>query len=154
MVNGTWCPSVSVGLSLMVGGAAAPKGSLTYSFIRLFASLTVLRFSCKFKPILPWRKVYGHLAIKLIYWQNTDKQDQSWYSIFSMWSLGLNDSGHAPWHGFVKGFDVLGGDLSPDPSGDFFGLFLKMTYQLQTSVISKRIELEQRDCAHMKDLLM
>ena len=104
--------------------------------------------------ILPWRKVYGHLAIKLIYWQNTDKQDQSWYSIFSMWSLGLNDSGHAPWHGFVKGFDVLGGDLSPDPSGDFFGLFLKMTYQLQTSVISKRIELEQRDCAHMKDLLM
>ena len=104
--------------------------------------------------LLPWRKVYGHLAIKLIYWQNTDKQDQSWYSIFSMWSLGLNDSGHAPWHGFVKGFDVLGGDLSPDPSGDFFELFLKMTYQLQTSVISKRIELEQRDCAHIKDLLM
>ena len=71
-----------------------------------------------------------------------------------MGSLGLNDSGHAPWHGFVKGFDVLGGDLSPDPSGNFFELFLKMTYQLQTSVISKRIELEQRDCAHMKDLLM
>ena len=71
-----------------------------------------------------------------------------------MGSLGLNDSGHAPWHGFVQGFDVLGGDLSPDPSGDFFGLFLKMTYQLQTSVISRRIELEQRDCAHMKDLLM
>ena len=52
-----------------------------------------------------------------------------------MGSLGLNDSGHAPWHGFVKGFDVLGGDLSPDPSGDFFELFLKMTYQLQTSAL-------------------
>ena len=37
-----------------------------------------------------------------------------------MGSLGLNDSGHASWHGFVKGFDVLGGDLSSDPSGDFF----------------------------------
>ena len=71
-----------------------------------------------------------------------------------MASLGMNDSGHAPGHGFIEGFDVLGRDLSPDPSGDFFELFLKMTYQLQTSVISKRIELEQRDCAHMKDLLM
>ena len=117
-------------------------------------SINEVLFHLIYQSILPWRKVYGHLAIKLIYWQNTDKQDQSWYSIFSMWSLGLNDSGHAPWHGFVKGFDVLGGDLSPDPSGDFFGLFLKMTYQLQTSVISRRIELEQRDCAHMKDLLM
>ena len=36
----------------------------------------------------------------------------------------------------------------------FFPPLLIMTYQLQTSVISKRLKLEQRDCAHMKDLLM
>ena len=35
-----------------------------------------------------------------------------------------------------------------------FSQFLKMADQLQTSVISKRLELEQRDCAHMKDLSM
>ena len=35
-----------------------------------------------------------------------------------------------------------------------FSPFLIMTFQLQTSVISKRLKLEQRDCAHMKDLLM
>ena len=70
--------------------------------------------------ILPWQKVYGHLAIKLIYWQKNYEQDQSWYSISSMGSLGMNHSGHALGHGFVKGFDVLEGDLSPDPSGDFF----------------------------------
>ena len=34
----------------------------------------------------------------------------------------------------------------------FFSQFLKMADQLQTSVISKRLELEQRDCAHIKDL--
>ena len=34
----------------------------------------------------------------------------------------MNDSSHELGHGIVKGFDVLGVDLSPDPSGDFFQL--------------------------------
>ena len=32
----------------------------------------------------------------------------------------MTDSSHELGYGFVKGFDVLGGDLSPDPPGDFF----------------------------------
>ena len=35
-----------------------------------------------------------------------------------------------------------------------FSSFLKMEYQLQMSVISKRFELQRRDCAQMKDLSM
>ena len=37
-----------------------------------------------------------------------------------MGSLGMNDSGYVLGHGFVKGFDVLGSDLFPDLSGNFF----------------------------------
>ena len=35
-----------------------------------------------------------------------------------------------------------------------FSPFLKMVYQIQMSVISKRFELQQRDCTQMKDLSM
>ena len=31
----------------------------------------------------------------------------------------MNNSGQALGHGFIKGFDVMGDDLSPDPSGHF-----------------------------------
>ena len=58
--------------------------------------------------ILPWKKVYVHLAIKLIYWQNTDKKCQPWYSIFGVRSLGLNNSSQAPGHWFVQSLNVMG----------------------------------------------
>ena len=40
--------------------------------------------------------------------------------MFSIGSLGMNNSGQGLGHGFIKGYDVKGGDLFPDPSGHFF----------------------------------
>ena len=40
--------------------------------------------------------------------------------MFIVRSLGLNNSSHAPGHWFIQCLNVLGDDLSPDPSFEFF----------------------------------
>ena len=67
-------------------------------------------------------------------------QQQSWLSFAAVTT-------HSAFPGILEG-------LVATLFSRFFPLFLKKTYQLQTSVISERLELEQRDCAHIKDLLM
>ena len=101
----------------------------------------------------PRTKVWTHFEEKLIYGLETNKIIMTGALIFGVTSPLNNDHSHVPWEGIVQLFQVGGGDLLPNLSRSFFSPILKMIPSRLLLAISKPLELQQRDCNRIVDLL-
>ena len=106
-----------------------------------------------FNHLQPRKKVWTHFEKKLIYELEANKIIMTGALIFSVTSYLNNDHSYVPWEGIVQLFQVGGGDLLPNLSRSFFSPILKMIPSRLLLAISKRFELQQRDCNRIVDLL-